>query len=149
MAHSSNSRTQLNRHVHGRLKLSLTGYFFISIVLIGVVIFHVVVDRVSLFFPILGMAVGVAIGVAVSLIYRITWDHGAQKVISRFDKISAAILGLYLIFEIFKEEIIEHFVHGPAVVATSSALLAGIMMGRVLGIGGKIVRVLREQNLTD
>ncbi|HVS79993.1 MAG TPA: hypothetical protein VHF05_03350 [Candidatus Paceibacterota bacterium] len=142
-----NRPAELHRHVHTRLKLRLVFYFLISIVLVMLVALHIIVDQVNFLFPAIAIVIGLGVGIILSRTSHITWDHGAQKVISRFDILGGIILALYGVFEIFKEEIVEEFVHGPAVVATSLALLTGIMIGRVIGIGGKIVRVLDEQNI--
>jgi hypothetical protein len=139
---------RIRKHIHARLKGSLALYFVISIVLIGVMVFHVIEDQVNPIFPFISLIAGVGIGIVVSRVYRISWDHGAAQVISRFDEIGIVILALYILFEVLRDRIVEQFVHGPDVVATSSALIAGIMIGRVVGIGGKIIRVLREQNIS-
>lgn len=134
------------KHVTRKLRLMVRIYFVISVILVAVVVFDIVRDDINIFFPILAGLIGIGIGLIVARIYHISWDHGAKKVISRFDEIGAFILTLYVFFELFKEQLINHYVHGPAVLATSISLLTGIMIGRVYGISGKITRILKEQN---
>jgi Kef-type K+ transport system membrane component KefB len=80
--------------------------------------------------------------------YKISWDSTAEQVISKFDFFGIVILFLYIGFEIFRERIVEQFVHGPSVVAVSFAVLAGIMYGRVMGISGKINKIFKEEGVS-
>ncbi len=130
--------------VQTKLKIRLIIYFLLAVAIIGIVIFHIISDNVSFVYPLIALVVGTGLGTFVSRIFKITWDHGAGQVISEFDIIGVLILIGYVFFELYREEIVEYFIHGPQVIATSFALLAGIMIGRILGIRTKIVNLLNE-----
>jgi len=124
--------------------MRLSIYFIIGASLVFIVIYHILVDHVRSFFPLLALGLGFVLGLLIARMFQISWDHGAKKAISHMDEFGIIILVLYVVFEIYRDEIIEHFVHGPAVVATSFALLAGVMIGRLVGIRGRIKEVVHE-----
>jgi hypothetical protein len=92
----------------------------------------------------LALLLGGGIGVIITRIYKISWDHNAEKVIHHLDLYGIVILVLYGLFEFFRTTIVGYFIQGPSVALTSLALLAGLMIGRVLGIRGKISAVIKE-----
>lgn len=137
----------LKEKVHKRLRIRIIIYFVISLILIGVSIFHMAKDNASVLLSTVGFLAGNLIGLIVSRMFKISWDHSAEQVISTFDVIGIIVLLGYVAFEIFRTRIVEYFVHGPSVIAVSFAVFAGLMYGRVLGIRGKIISVFREQGL--
>jgi len=132
------------KHLDKKLRYRLTVYFIISFALVGIVIYHIIVDQVSTFFPLLGLAIGVGIGVVMSRMFHITWDHGAKKAISHMDEFGILILVVYIVFAFYRDDIIGRLVHGPAFVATSFAVLTGLMIGRLIGIRDRIKVVVTE-----
>lgn len=133
-----------NKHLDSRLRTRLTLYFIIAVVLVCISIYYIIADRVATLYPLLALAIGMGLGALASRMFHITWDHGARQAISRFDAYGIAILALYIVFEIYRKQIVGYFIHGPALVATSFALFAGIMIGRLIGIRGRIREVVEE-----
>jgi Kef-type K+ transport system membrane component KefB len=138
----------LKDKVHKRLRLRVVIYFIISVIVLGISIFHIIEDYASVSLCVVGLLLGVLIGLGVARMYKISWDNTAEQVISKFDFFGIVILFLYIGFEIFRERIVEQFVHGPSVVAVSFAVLAGIMYGRVMGISGKINKIFKEEGVS-
>lgn len=134
-------------NIHKRLRLRLIVYFAISILLMGISIFHLIKDGASVLIATIGLIIGVGIGMIVARIFKISWDNNASQVISKFDTVGVIILIFYILFEIKRAKIVGYFVAGPSVIAVSFSLLAGIMYGRVLGIHGKINEVFKEQGI--
>lgn len=133
-------------YVSKRLKRRIAMYFLISLFILGIVIYHIIVDKVNFIYPITAIFVGMLIGIIASRMFKISWDHGAQEVIYTFDVVGILFLIAYIIFALYRDRIIEHFVKGPSVVAVSFAVVAGLMYGRVLGISRQIVQVVEEQH---
>lgn len=137
---------QLDQHVDLRLKSRFFIYFAISIIMISYVIFHIINDEVSPLYPFIGFIIGILIGIIVTRVQHISWDENSQKVISRLDTYGLVILICYGIFEFFRKSVVSYFIHGPVVISASFAILAGIMIGRVLGIRGKIKSVIEKNS---
>jgi hypothetical protein len=132
--------------VNKSLKLRLWLYFFMVVVELGLSIFHVFEDNVFILFPIVALALGILIGSLLSKAFHISWDHEAQEVITRWDTYGVIILLVSAVLEYFKETLVGYFIDGTPVVAISFALIAGIMFGRVLGMSGKVAKVIKENN---
>lgn len=79
--------------------------------------------------------------------FHTSWNDDAKKIVSRLDMFGGGILILYILFEILREQIVGYFTHDVQVGTVGFAVLAGIMFGRVLGTRGKIIEILKEQNL--
>lgn len=120
------------------LKVRLYIYIALCIGIIALITYHIVLDSAGIILPIVALLIGAIAGIGFSRIYQISWDENAGKVISRLDAYGAIILAVYACIEIFREKIVEHFVHGPAVAATSLSLLGGLLIGRILGMRRKI-----------
>lgn len=134
-------------HLDKKILFRLRIYFAISIILLGVVGFEIFSGRVSMLLALIGLTLGVIIGIVAARIFLHSWNKDAKKVISRLDFVGGIILAIYILTAIFRGRIIGHFVQGSYVTGTSLSVVAGIMIGRVLGIGQKIVAILKEQNL--
>ena len=141
------SNDKLKDKVHKRLRLRVVVYFMISIIVLGISIFHIIEDYASVSLCVVGLLLGVFIGLGVARMYKISWDRRAEQVISKFDFFGIVILIFYIIFEIYRERIVAEFIHGPSVVAVSFAVFAGIMYGRVMGISGKIKKIFIEEGV--
>jgi hypothetical protein len=139
------TRNQKRGFVDKKLRNRLGLYLFISVVIFGVVVYQITQNNIGISLPLLGLIVGVFIGILFSRTYKIYWDHDGQQVVSRMDSYGIALLVLYILFEIFRERIVGIFVPGPALFGVSFAVLAGVMYGRVLGMRGKIGRIIKEQ----
>jgi Kef-type K+ transport system membrane component KefB len=122
-------------------------YVMVSLAIIAISVLHVIQDRASLSLAIIGLIAGIGVGAIVSRMHKISWDKNVSQVISKLDAVGAVFLLAYVAFEIFRDRIVEYFVAGPSVVAVSFAVLAGIMIGRILGIRGKIWKVLKEEGI--
>ena len=130
--------------IDGRLRLKLRIYIAIAAIMLAIAVSHVLDEEVSPPSMLVALACGVLLGLGLSRVSNIRWDQDAQKVISHFDVYGAIILALYIPFAGYRDENVGYFVHGPAVVASSLALLAGIMTGRVAGMRGKIQQILND-----
>jgi len=144
---ATKSRKDHTQHIDKRLRFRLRLYFLIAVILIGVLIFNVIRGSLQLDFGIEGLVIGILLGVITSRMYHTSWNKDAKKVVSRLDVYGVLILILYVVFEIFREKIVGYFTHDVQVATVGFAVLAGIMLGRVIGTRGKIMRILREQKV--
>ncbi len=135
--------------IHKRLKIRLSIYFVVSILVLAVSVFHIFRDRASWILSSIGMVAGLIVGIVFSRMQKISWDEKASQVIGVFDAVGIFFLLVYMAVEIMRNKIVAYFVSGPSLIAVSFAVLSGIMYGRVLGIRGKIKEVFREQGLLN
>lgn len=145
MAHKS--LKHVAHHIDKSLRFRLRIYFAIAVILIGVFFFNVIRGTLHIQLGLLGMAIGIILGVITSRMYNISWSHDMKKVIGRLDLFGIIILIFYLAIELSRDKIIAYFTNDFEVVTIGFAVLAGIMLGRVIGTRGKILQVLKEQEI--
>lgn len=138
-----------SNHIDKKLQFRLKLYFFISSILIFILIFNVIRGSLRLDLGLLGLGVGVTIGIITTRMFQIFWHEDTKKVISRIDRFGLIILALYMLLEIFRGKLIGYATHNFQVGTIGLALLAGIMYGRVFGTRKKIIKILKKQQLLD
>ena len=141
------NRKQLSHHLDKRLRFRLRIYFLIAIIMICVALFDIITVKIGIVLSLLGIAAGIGVGMISSRMYRISWSHDANKVISQLDLFGVIILIIYILFELKQKMLVSLFVQGPELRAASFAVLSGTMIGRVLGTRGRILEVLKEQEV--
>ena len=93
----------------------------------------------------LGVVAGTGVGIIFSRMYRTSWDKNAKKVISQLDTFGFGILLLYIVFEVLRDDIVKFFTDDRQVATTGFAVLAGVILGQVIGLRGRIIEILQEQ----
>lgn len=136
---------QIRPHLHKFLRVRLAYYLTLAILLAGFVVYNSYQDSISGLYSALGVIIGICIGFFITRIHKISWDEKIGKVVGRFDLYGLVLLALLILFQIFRENIIRGYIDETDVTTTGFAVLAGIMYGRVLGIRGSVVRVLKER----
>lgn len=140
-------RKKLSHHIDKKIRIRFRIYFILSIVMLTVVGYDLFKNIFSLEFAFVGILIGIGGGIISSRMNHLSWNHDAQKIVSRLDMFGTIILVAYIVFAIFRTKLILYFVHGPVVGAISFSIIAGIMIGRVLGTRGKILQILREERI--
>ncbi len=140
-------KSKHKKHLHNKVILNLRIFMVISVVLSAIVCYEILTGRVSLLLAVFGLLFGTIIGVYTARMYLFSWDKDARKVISRLDLLGIGILILYILASIFRSRIIGYFVQPSYVTGMSIAVVTGLMIGRIVGTGQKITKILKEQNL--
>jgi hypothetical protein len=135
------------QHIDTRLRFRLRVYFVIAVVLLFIMFENIAKGIFSLHTELGGLLLGGVIGVLVARMYKISWQEDMQKIVSQLDVVGGIILVFYIGFEIFREEILLHFLSSATVAALTLPIIAGIMLGRLFGTGRKIIRILREERV--
>lgn len=134
----------IRKYAHWKLQLRLIFYVLIAASILGIGIYHIIFGKIPIMFPTIGLVIGMIIGILASRMFHLTWDHRAQMVISRIDTIGIIILIVYVALEVNRNTLVRYFVQDSSAISVSFALLAGIMVGRIIGIRRKVKMVLEE-----
>lgn len=134
-------------HVDKRLRFRLRLYSIISLVMFGIVLYDIFQNTLPLEFAAFGILVGLVIGIISTRMYHLSWDHDANKIVSRLDVIGIIILVCYIIFVVVRSKLIGIFVAAPVVGAVGFSITAGIMLGRVVGTRNAIIEILQEREI--
>ena len=87
------------------------------------------------------------VGVLAGRMLEVFWHEDKGKVVSRMDAIGVGVLVGYVAHSLSRTWIVGHWVHGPALTAIGVSISAGVMLGRVITMGGRIWRVLLNRGI--
>ncbi len=132
------------------LRIQLRIFLVIFAIMIVLDIVHIVDDRVNILWALLGFGGGIVLGRALARTKVLRWDPTERVVVGTMDLIGAAILGVYLLFVIFRGRILGGWLEdGHVVGVIGLSLTAGAMLGRVIFTFSGIRRVLAAAGVTS
>jgi len=137
------TREHLDQHVPKNLRTRVRIYLVIAVIIVCAIIYRLFIDQEDFWYALIAFVIGVVVGVLVSRMYKIWWDTDAQKVASRLDIYGIILLVVYIVFELVGEHFIREIFAGPMILTMILALAGGAVLGRGIGIGRTMLRVLR------
>ena len=137
------TRDHVDQYIPKNLRNRVRIYLGISVIIVLAILFRIFIDREDFWFASLAFVIGIVVGVFLSRMYKIWWDTDAQKVASRLDTYGSILLVAYIAFELLGEQYIRSIFAGPMILTMILALAGGAVLGRGLGIGRKMLQVLR------
>ena len=137
-----NRKRIMRRHIDNKLVFRLRMFFVIFLAITIFVIYDVIQMPLSILFVILSYALGTIIGFVASRMFNIVWHEKQEKVVSELDRVGVIILVLYFVVALSRNYIAGLFFSGQILIIISFSVIAGIMLGRLIGTGLKIRKVL-------
>lgn len=138
----------LKKHIDRKLFTRLKIFFVIVIVLSALIIYDISEGILGINLAFLGYILGLIMGFIASRMFLISWHKESAKVVSRLDAIGIVILLLYIVFALSRRWIFGHWLTGSALTAFTFSILAGIMLGRFLGMRLNIRKVLSDRGIS-
>jgi hypothetical protein len=138
---------KLRTHVHNRVLMQLVIIGLVSVGLLIAVGYDATQGEIGLGLVVAGLVVGLVVGFFVGKIFRLAWHEDTRKVIMSLDKMSFVLIGLYVAFRIFGQQLLGQYVQGAALSALSFAFLGGLLIGRVISMWHGITRILKQQGI--
>jgi len=118
--------------VDRKLTIQLRIFFAIFLIMTVLVVYHLIADRINPLWAVAGAVIGVVIGRILGRTKALSWNASTQTVIGSSSLLGTIILVAYIIFAIFKDELIDNWISDPAIVSVVGlALTAGVMIGRL------------------
>ncbi len=138
---------KLRRHVHSRILVQLAIFGLVSLALLAGVCYDAYLGQIGIALVLAGLIAGIAIGYVVGRIFKLAWHEDTRKVVMSLDRMSFVLIGVYVLFRIFSEQLLGNYIQGAALSAFTFALLAGILVGRFASIWRGVRRILKEQGV--
>ncbi|MEN8186890.1 MAG: hypothetical protein ABFR05_07155 [Bacteroidota bacterium] len=138
---------QNNEFVDKGLKRHLWFFIIMFLVFITLAIIHFIQDKVPVRYPFIAFITGIVLGAILSRIQNITWDSKGHKIVKQFDIVGGILLILFILFTVFKKKIVYEITDLNHISAIVLSLNAGIMLGRVITIGKKILEIITNKEL--
>ncbi|GGS31083.1 MULTISPECIES: hypothetical protein [Actinokineospora] len=138
-------REAVRRHVDRAIILRCRVYLAIFLVASAVAVVEAVLaGGWTLVFAAAGLLAGIAVGHVVSRMFRLEWHEFERKAVGKIDVVGAVILVAYLLVAVNRARLVDLWVPAASAGATSMAVLAGIMLGQVLGIRRGLIALYRR-----
>ncbi|HWB33764.1 MAG TPA: hypothetical protein VG753_00365 [Candidatus Paceibacterota bacterium] len=138
---------KLRTHVHNRVLVQLVMFAVVSLALLAAVCFDAVAGEIGLPFVGLALAIGIVAGFFVGKIFKLAWHEDTRKVIMSLDRTSFILIGVYILFRIFGDQLLGHYIQGATLSAFSFAFLGGLLVGRLASIWHSVTNILKQQGI--
>lgn len=137
--HRDDHRTSVDRGLRLQIRIFLAIFGIMAVL----VVVHVVRDGVDPWSAVAGLAAGLPIGAVLARLKVLSWNPSERVVVGTIDAVGLVILIAYLVFILARNRIIGEWVEdAPTVGAVGLAVIAGVMVGRVVATVRGIRRVL-------
>lgn len=143
----NNNSGAVHKHIHSRILGQLIVFMLLFVVISGFITYDSFAKALDLRWVLGGVVLGTLIGIAAGRMLLLKWHTDTQKVIMGIDKLSFLIIGAYIVFRIFSEQLLGDFVHGEELTVTTFGLLAGIMLGRLLSLATNVRKILVREGI--
>ncbi|MCZ7357013.1 MAG: hypothetical protein O8C65_08770 [Candidatus Methanoperedens sp.] len=137
------------KHIDRKLIFRIRIFYVIGIILTGLMLYDVLEGIIGIELSIGGFLLGSFLGFIATRMFIIHWHEERAKVVSRFDTIGIIIMLFYVAFSISRSWLFGHWIHGSVLTAFTYSILAGIMIGRIVGMRLKIKNILSEQFISS
>ena len=137
------------KHIDRKLIFRIRIFYVIGIILTGLMLYDVLEGIIGIELSLSGFILGLFLGFIATRMFIIHWHEERAKVVSRFDTIGIIIMLFYVAFSISRSWLFGHWIHGSVLTAFTYSILAGIMIGRIVGMRLKIKNILSEQFISS
>ena len=97
----------VRQHVDHRLRDRLRIFLIVWLILVSGVTIDVLRHKFDISLVLVGSLTGFLIGLVLGRMYRLDWDREATKIVSRFDVVGRMILGVYILFMVGRDWILD------------------------------------------
>lgn len=137
------------QHVHPNLQKRMRIFLVIGTIALLLVAYDVWSGVIGLSIALLSVALGIVIGFITSRIFHLSWSQDGARVVGRIDRIGWFVLGAYIVFEIARTFFFQTILGYATSQATAItfAFVSSALLSRVLGLRGRILRVLKAERV--
>lgn len=136
--HTIETTHNLNNSGKLHKKITLQLYMMLGMILVGlgIIIYDIIVGRISPLIAFITIVVTTLIGYFMARMNKIVWDEEQELLVAgKMDWTNGIILAVYMSLRLGSKYFLNNIYHNTATVfAISMAILAGIALGRFLGI---------------
>ncbi len=135
------------RGVDPKVLRSVRIFLVVWLAMSGIVVYEIADGIVAWQETAVGVLAGIGVGIVSARMTKLEWDDKNARVTGRWDWIGVVILAVYVGLIFARSWIVGHWVDGPAVTAVGLAIVAGSMIGRILGTVHGIRAVTRAAGM--
>lgn len=134
------------QHVSPKLITKLRILILLSLIFLGIAVWHLVRDTNEWRWALVGIALGIVIGVAMTMFDQYVWNENEEHVANTSNIFATVMLVLYIVFSISKNEILDDWITKPAALGMATSWLSfAVLSVRARRLRREIIQVLKDQ----
>ena len=138
--------TSFKHQVHTSLQRRLRIFIVMGVIIILVMVSDVVRGLLPVWIAGISLLLGSIIGLVSSRIFNLTWDKDGEQVVGKIDVIGWVVLGAYILFEVARSILVQHWLPAEAT-AITFAFIGPALITRVLSLRGRIITILKNEEV--
>jgi cytochrome c oxidase subunit IV len=138
------------KHVHKNLQRRLRLFFIISAIMFLLALFDVYNGTLTIGIALISIVIGSVVGFISSRIFHLSWEKDGEVVVGRIDTVGWIVLVAYILFEIARTTFFSDVLHlAASATAITYVFVASALISRVLGLRGRMLRILKEEKVFE
>lgn len=129
-------------NVEKKLMVRQVIFFAIITALLSISVINVLKEKIDTELAISGFLLSLVVGLMLSRMFKIFWNEEKEKVVSRLDMMGTILLIVYIAAEIGRKFVFQYWLSGAELNAFGLVILIGLLLGRFLGTGFQIKKIL-------
>lgn len=130
--------------IDSRLRIRLTMFLLISLVLMGFIIYDLADRVITPLTAGIALVTGLVIGYGLGRSVYVRWHETEEKVVTQMDTVGMLAIGAYIVFALLRHKLLGEWLTGIALTGATLTLVAGLLFGRYLGMRYSIQKVVRK-----
>jgi hypothetical protein len=136
------------QHIHPILQRRIRIFLIMGGVMALIVLRDIAIGQIDVLLAVISVVLGGAVGYFSSRIFHLSWNKDGAQIIGKIDMIGWIVLGGYVLFEVVRNLLFETVFHtGFSTTAITFAFVAAALVGRVLGLRGRILKILKTEKV--
>jgi hypothetical protein len=147
MLYKSNGK-DFTKQVHPTLRRRIRLFLLLSAIMLALVISDIFNGTLSIQISLLAIVIGGIVGFITSRIFNLSWDKNGLHVVGTIDAIGWVVLIAYILFESVRATLFQTIIHtASSPTAITFAFIAAAFFTRVLGLRGRIIKILKDEKV--
>lgn len=134
----NNKEHPVEKHIDRKLNFRIRIFYMIGIILTELMLFEVLKGIIGIGLSLIGFLFGLFLGFIATRLFIIHWHEKRAKFVSHLDTIFIIVMLLYVAFSVSRTSVFGQWIHGSVLTAFAYSILAGIIIGRIVGMRLKI-----------
>lgn len=116
--------------------------------MLTIVLWNILEGYISIPLALIGAAIGAVVGFFSSRMFHLSWSKNGKQIVGQIDRTGWIILVIYTLYGSIRLFLFESVIHTEyPILAITLVFVSSELIFRVLGLRGKILRILKEEKV--
>lgn len=144
----TNRNKSFKHHVHPVLQNRIRLFLLMEGIMLTIVLWNILEGYISIPLALIGAAIGAVVGFFSSRMFHLSWSKNGKQIVGQIDRTGWIILVIYTLYGSIRLFLFESVIHTEyPILAITLVFVSSELIFRVLGLRGKILRILKEERV--